>query len=83
MGCSLSSEKHMSAESELHAAITTSGQVVKDIHRLQLERFTEVLDAFRSTMLVMYDELLTRVVALEEWRASQERAAGDSGDGTQ
>ena len=38
----------------------------RDIHRLQLERFTEVLDSFRSTMLRMYDELLTRVVQLED-----------------
>lgn len=53
------------SETNLHAAITNSGQVQRDIHRLQLERFTEVLDSFRSTMLRMYDELLQRVVALE------------------
>lgn len=53
------------SETNLHAAITASGQLNKDIHRLQLERFTEVLDSFRSTMLRMYDELLTRVVNLE------------------
>ena len=53
------------SEQNLHAAITNSGQVQRDIHRLQLERFTEVLDSFRSTMLRMFDELLTRVVALE------------------
>ena len=54
------------SEHNLHAAITNSGQVQRDIHRLQLERFTEVLDSFRSTMLRMYDELLTRVVLLED-----------------
>lgn len=53
------------SEASLHAAITASGQLSKDIHRLQLERFTEVLDSFRSTMLRMYDEMLTRVVNLE------------------
>jgi hypothetical protein len=53
------------SETNLHAAITQSGQITKDIHRLELERFTEVLDSFRSTMLRMYDELLTRVVDLE------------------
>lgn len=53
------------SEASLHAAITASGQLSKDIHRLQLERFTEVLDSFRSTMLRMYDEISTRVVNLE------------------
>lgn len=53
------------SEHNLHAAITASGQITKDIHRLELERFTEVLDSFRSTMLRLYDELLTRMVDLE------------------
>lgn len=53
------------SEHNLHAAITNSGQVQRDIHRLQLERFTEVLDSFRGTMLQMYDELLARVMTIE------------------
>lgn len=66
------------SEHDLHAAITTSGQLARDIHRLQLERFTEVLDSFRSTMLGMYDELLTRVVKIEARVEAIERR-GDGG----
>jgi hypothetical protein len=66
------------SESNLHAAITQSGQIARDIHRLELERFTEVLDSFRSMMLRMYDELLTRVVDLEGRVAAVEgRIRGD------
>lgn len=65
------------SEHNLHAAITSSGQVQRDIYRLQLERFTEVLDSFRSTMLRTYDELLTRVVSLEGRVEAIERRARD------
>lgn len=65
------------SERELHAAITTSGQVTREIYRLQLERFTEVLDSFRSTMLQFYGELSERIETLEARVAELEQ----DGDG--
>lgn len=67
------------SEANLHAAITAVGQINKDIHRLQLERFTEVLDSFRSTMLKMYDEMLKRVDALEGRVSALERRGDGNG----
>lgn len=71
------------SEKELHAAITNSGQVAREIYRLQLERFTEVLDSFRSTMLQFYEELAGRVEVLEARVAEleQEQNGGEAPSG--